>query len=87
MSDFRKSNAYFLEVNEKDNQYIIGNREYMYIGYNTKSLSEIVLNDKEWKRYYLYDDGSKPWENDSYMKQYLQKKDLLTKDLKLFEKK
>ena len=86
MTDFRTSNAYFLEVNEKDKQYIEGNREYKYIGYNTGSISDIVPDYKEWERHYLYDDGCKPWESNSYMNQYIQKKDSITKGLQVFKK-
>jgi hypothetical protein len=86
MTDFRTSCAYFLEVNEKDKKYIEGNRRYKYIGYHTGSISDIVSDPKEWKRFYLYDDASVPCENVSNMKQYIQKKDSLTKGLQRFEK-
>ena len=63
----RKNFPYCLEINNKTNEVYYINRDYEYIGFNTKNFSDIRGDSVDFKRTYIYDDGSKPWCN---MKNY-----------------
>jgi len=85
----RSSLAYVLAVNEADKTYIEINRLYEYIGYNTKSLGDIVEDLSKWKRFYLYNDGCTPYSTfANYNKWYDKKMDLIdSMGLTKFQKK
>jgi len=58
----RETSPYLLEINYTTKQYIPINRDYEYIGFNTRSLSTIIPKEEsnDWKRVYLYN-GQDPW--------------------------
>ena len=58
---------YCVEYNTEGEYYFI-NRDYEYIGYDTKTFPKDSLHD--WKREYLFDDSSKPWINIKHLEKY-----------------
>ena len=63
----RKNFPYCLEINNKTNEVYYINRDYEYIGFNTKCFSDIRDDSVDFERTYIYKDDSKPWRN---MKNY-----------------
>ena len=58
----RRDFPYCLSI-KGDEVYFI-NRDYEYIGYNTKCLSDIREDCDDFERTYIYNDGSKPFDHD-----------------------
>jgi hypothetical protein len=70
----RKRIPYVLDIYENEVYYI--NRDYEYIGLDTKVLSTIREDSNDFKRTYIYNDGSKPWESKTnYIKAVLYSKE------------
>jgi len=81
---------YIIEINI--NRYYLINRNYVYIGLNTHRNPLIIDNkiidnkiidneiNKYWERIYLFNDGSKPWDDNKYFKEMYSKFLNLTKD-------
>ena len=74
----RKYIPYIIEISS--NRYYLINRDYEYIGLNThcnplQKNNEIINNEinKSWERIYLFNDGSKPWDDDKYFNEMYSK--------------
>lgn len=61
----RKYLPYVIRSNINDDYYIL-NRDYEYIGLNTKSITSDIKEN-----IYLFDDGSKPWDKKQYWIKYV----------------
>jgi hypothetical protein len=68
---------YLIEVNDNNEYYII-NRDYEYIGLNTKCINR--TDNISWKRVYIFNDGNKPWVNNKNLLEYNMKLKDLIKD-------
>ena len=60
--DAKRTNIpYCIEVNENKKEVYFIDRNYNYMGYNTKSFRDIREDTDGFERYYVFNDGSKPW--------------------------
>jgi hypothetical protein len=70
-----KNLAYVLEYHELTKDYYLLNRDYEYIGYDNiftlEKLGETITSG--WKRIYLYDTDTKPWEGKKKLISYIKK--------------
>ncbi len=60
---WRQNFPYCLEINNTTKEVYYINRDYEYIGFNTKCLSDIREDTNNFERSYVYDDGTKPWKS------------------------
>ena len=58
-----KNYPYCLDINVKSNEIYCINRDYEYSDFDTKCLNDIVEDTNNFKRIYLYNDKSVPYEN------------------------
>lgn len=63
--EFLRNNIpYLIEFDTNTKNYYILNRNYEYIGENTKDPNKIYKNMSQFEnRIYLFDDSCKPWDN------------------------
>jgi len=73
----RKYTPYVIRWNTENNYYIL-NRDYEYIGMNTKSIEE--LNSEA-----LFNDGTKPWEEEQHLIKMLNNYEKIIKEKELKE--
>ena len=71
---------YCLEINNSTKEVYYINRDYEYMGFNTKCLSDIREDTNNFQRTYVYDDGSKPWKSVKNYEKALKKINNLCKD-------
>ena len=74
----RKYLPYCVEINKTNNSFYMLNRDYEYIGMDTKSPP--FQDYKNYNRIYLYKDGTQPFDNDNY-KIYISKYNKITREL------
>ena len=63
----------FDEINTNTKEAYLLNRDYEYIDLNTKSLRDICEDYEDFEREYLFNDGSKPWEDENNLKKIFMK--------------
>jgi len=73
-SFFRKYTPYRIQRDDNNNYYII-NRDYKYIGLNGEPIKFKCIGE-----YYLFNDGSKPWENRADYIQFCNKYNKIVRD-------
>lgn len=76
----RKALPYCIEFNN-DGKYYYINRDYEYISHNTKRLPEESYDG--WKREYLFDDSSKPWESKKNLEKFHRRLGVILNENKL----
>lgn len=84
-----KNLPYIIEFNHMNGDYYFINRDYEYIGFNTKNINDIETNIKfededifnEYDRKYLFDDGTYPLGNIYDLNEYMKK--IITYKVKL----
>ena len=69
----RKNIPYVIEINTNTKEAYLLNRDYEYIDLNTKSLRDICEDYEDFEREYLFNDGSKPWEDENNLKKIFMK--------------
>ena len=80
--EIRKMIPYIIEINDSKTKYYTVNRDYQYIGYdNIGSLNYIDPLYNTFKRTYLFNDNTKPWESTELFNDYIKKYIQVTKNM------
>jgi hypothetical protein len=67
----RKNIPYSIDINTNSNEAYLINRDYEYIDLDTKNLSDIRKDPKDFKREYLFKDETAPWNNEDNLKKII----------------